>query len=59
MMSQYLNIIAAGAAKLPETIDDWSKWIIEPTCCVVNLLNKTQIYGAFDLNGIIEGLPGR
>lgn len=43
MMSQYLNIIAAGAAKLPETIDDWSKWIIEPTCCVVNLLNKTQI----------------
>ena len=43
MMSQYLNNIAAGAAKLPKEIDDWSRWIIEPTCCVVNLLNKTQI----------------
>lgn len=43
MMSQYVNNIADGAEKLPDQIDDWSKWIIEPTCCVVNLLNKVQI----------------
>lgn len=43
MMCKYINNIAAGAAKLPDDIKDWSKWIIEPTCCVVNLLEKTQI----------------
>ena len=43
MMTQYLNVIADAAERLPDDITDWSKWIIEPTCCIVNLLNKAKI----------------
>jgi threonine dehydrogenase-like Zn-dependent dehydrogenase len=42
-MSQYINNPASGAAKIPDDVTDYAKWVIEPTCCVVNLLNHANI----------------
>lgn len=43
MMCEYFTVPEDCLVKLPDDIDDWVKTIIEPNCCVVNLLHKTGI----------------
>ncbi len=43
MMCEYATVPAAGLVKLPDDVEDWEKVIYEPTCCVVNLINITDI----------------
>ncbi len=43
MMSQYVTLKADCVAKLPDDTTDWVSSVIEPTCCVVNLLYMTHI----------------
>jgi threonine dehydrogenase-like Zn-dependent dehydrogenase len=43
MMSRFINNMAEGVARIPDDVTEYHKWVIEPTCCVVNLLNRTQI----------------
>lgn len=43
MMCEYATVSAAGLVKLPDDTEDWEKVVFEPTCCVANLLNITDI----------------
>lgn len=43
MMSQYFVNRADGVVRLPDNTTDWAGVVYEPTCCVVNLLNITDI----------------
>lgn len=43
MMSEYVTLKSNCVVKLPDDTTDWAKAVIEPNCCVVNLLNKTNI----------------
>lgn len=43
MMCQYINLEEDCIAKIPDDVEDYSKWVLEPTVCVVNLLALTQI----------------
>ncbi len=43
MMSEYVTLKGNCVVKLPDDTTDWAKAVIEPNCCVVNLLNKTNI----------------
>lgn len=42
-MSQYVNNPASGVGKLPEDVTDYGAWVMEPVCCVVNLLLQADI----------------
>ena len=43
MMAEYFALRADCVCKLPDDTADWASVIYEPTCCVVNLLNITNI----------------
>ncbi|MEG0914054.1 MAG: alcohol dehydrogenase catalytic domain-containing protein [Oscillospiraceae bacterium] len=43
MMCEYVTLKSDCIVKLPDDTEDWAKAVIEPNCCVVNLLNKAQI----------------
>lgn len=43
MMCEYVTLDRSGVDKLPDDLTDWASAIYEPTCCVVNLLNKTNV----------------
>ncbi len=43
MMCEYITLPWNCVCKLPDDTTDWAKVVFEPTCCVVNLLNKTNI----------------
>lgn len=43
MMAEYFINRADGLVKLPDDTTDWAGVVYEPTCCVVNLLNITNI----------------
>ncbi len=43
MMCEYFTVPENCVVKLPDDVEDWAKVVIEPTCCVVNVLNKAQI----------------
>lgn len=44
MMCEYATVPAAGLVKLPDHVEDWSKVVYEPACCVTNLVNITDIH---------------
>lgn len=67
-MAKIVNNKAAGVCKLPDDLTDFSKGIYEPTCCVVNLLHKSDIQpgdrvvlvgagymGLLTLQGLVRG----
>lgn len=43
MMSEFVTVKADCVAKLPDSTTDWVSAVVEPTCCVVNVLYKTHI----------------
>ena len=43
MMATHFNVRYDCVAKIPDQNPDYVKWVAEPTVCVVNLLNKTNI----------------
>ena len=43
MMAEYVTLRYDCVVKLPDDTTDWAKAIIEPNCCVVNLLGITNI----------------
>lgn len=43
MMCEYFTVAADCVVKLPDDTRDWAKAVIEPNCCVVNVLQKTNI----------------
>lgn len=43
MMCEYVTVKSDCVVKLPDDTSDWAKAVIEPNCCVVNLLNITSI----------------
>lgn len=43
MMSEYTTVKSDCVVKLPDDTSDWASAVIEPNCCVVNLLNTTNI----------------
>jgi len=43
MMCQYINLGQKSIAKIPNDVEDYAKWVLEPTVCVVNLLHKSSI----------------
>ena len=43
MMCEYFTVPDDCLVKLPDDTEDWAGAVIEPTCCVVNLLHKTAI----------------
>jgi len=43
MMCEYATVKRAGLCRIPDDVTDYEKYVIEPTCCVVNLLNITNI----------------
>lgn len=42
-MSQYVNNLAAGVGRLPDEVENYAEWVLEPTCCVVNLIHQAGI----------------
>ena len=42
-MAKFINSPATACARIPDDVTDYEKWVCEPTCCIVNLLNKTNI----------------
>lgn len=44
MMCEYATVSEAGLVKLPDDTTDWEKVVYEPTCCVANLLNITDVH---------------
>lgn len=43
MMAQAINLKANCVARIPDDVEDYAKWVLEPTVCVVNLLHMTNI----------------
>lgn len=43
MMSQAINLRYNCASRIPDDVEDYAKWVLEPTVCVVNLLHLSQI----------------
>lgn len=43
MMCEYVTLPGDCVCKLPDATADWGSAVIEPNCCVVNLLYKTDI----------------
>ncbi len=43
MMAEYVTMPENAVVRIPDEIEDWSAWVLEPTVCVVNLLNKLNI----------------
>lgn len=43
MMCEYFTVPSDCVVKLPDDTTDWAKVVYEPTCCVVNVLNKANI----------------
>lgn len=43
MMSEYVTIKAKYVHKIPDQVSNWADWVLEPTCCIVNLLEKANI----------------
>lgn len=58
MMAAHFNVKYDCVAKIPEDEDDFTKWVAEPTVCVVNLLNKTGIQPADSVVLIGTGYMG-
>lgn len=71
MMSEYTTVKSDCVVKLPDDTTDWASAVIEPNCCVVNLLNTTNIQagdhvvlvgagymGTMTLQGLTRGLAG-
>ncbi len=44
MMCEYATVKRQGLTKLPDDTEDWASVVWEPTCCVTNLLNITDIH---------------
>ncbi len=44
MMCEYSTIPEAGLVRIPDDVTDYEHYVIEPTCCVTNLLNITDIH---------------
>ena len=72
MMCEYVTVKEDCVVKLPNETEDWARAVLEPNCCVVNLLSKAHIeagdhvvlvgagvYGADDFTRINERLTGR
>lgn len=70
MMAQYVNLRHDCVAKIPSDTEDYARWVLEPTVCVVNLLHKTHIepgdqvvlvgagyMGSLTLQGLLNGSP--
>ncbi len=70
MMAEYITLRADCCVKLPDDTTDWAKAVIEPNCCVVNLLYLTDIapgdhvvlvgagyMGQLTLQGLMNGSP--
>src|SRR5690554_311881 len=68
MMAEAINLREECIARIPDDVEDYAKWVLEPTVCVVNLLHKTQIepgdsvvlvgagyMGLLTLQGLIKG----
>lgn len=43
MMCEYFTVKSDCVVKLPDNVEDWAGVVYEPTCCVVNVLNKANI----------------
>lgn len=70
MMAEYITLKADCCVKLPDDTEDWAKAVIEPNCCVVNLMHLTNIapgdhvvlvgagyMGQLTLQGLMRGSP--
>ncbi len=70
MMCEYFTVPEDGLVKLPDDTEDWAKAVLEPNCCVVNLLDISHIrpgdhvvlvgagyMGLMTLQGIMNGSP--
>lgn len=44
MMCEYATVPAAGLVKIPDDTTDWASVVYEPTCCVANLINITDVH---------------
>ena len=43
MMCEYVTVKEDCVVKLPDDTEDWARAVLEPNCCVVNVLSKAQI----------------
>lgn len=43
MMCEYVTVPEDCVVKLPEDTENWAEVVFEPSCCVVNVLAKSQI----------------
>lgn len=70
MMAQAINLKADCIARIPDDVEDYSKWVLEPTVCVVNLMHLANIQpgdsvvlvgagymGLLNLQGLMNGSP--
>ncbi len=44
MMCEYSTVPEAGLVRIPDDVTDYEHYVFEPTCCVTNLLNITDIH---------------
>ncbi len=58
MMAEFFVQDASCCAKLPEDTQDWAKAVLEPVCCVVNLLEKSHIRPGDDVVVVGAGYMG-
>jgi len=58
MMATHFNVRYDCVAKIPDQDPDYVKWVAEPTVCVVNLLNKTNIQPADSVALVGAGYMG-
>lgn len=70
MACEILNIAGASASKIPDDVENYAEWVLEPTVCVVNLLHKSAIMpgdhvvligagymGLLTLQGLLSSTP--
>ncbi len=68
MMAQAINLKSHCIARIPDDVEDYAKWVLEPTVCVVNLMHLANIQpgdsvvlvgagymGLLNLQGLING----
>lgn len=58
MMAEAINLSQDCIAKIPDDVEDYSKWVLEPTVCVVNLLHLADIQPADSVALVGAGYMG-
>lgn len=57
-MSDYINVSEEWIARIPDDVEDYAPWVLEPTSCVVNLLYKANIPSGADVVLVGAGYMG-